>query len=52
MLGVALIIMGGLIAVSSFGFFRYIWGGKGETGMLLAGLIGILCIIFGGLLLL
>ena len=47
MIGIVLIIVGVILSIASFSFFAYIRAGAGEIGMIISGIIGILCVLFG-----
>lgn len=47
MIGIVLIIVGVILSIASFSFFAYIRAGAGEIGMIISGIIGILCVVFG-----
>ena len=47
MIGIVLIIVGAILSSASFSFFAYIRGGAREIGLIISGIIGILCVVFG-----
>ena len=47
MLGIALILIGVLMAISGFGFFKYIYGSVTQIGMILFGIGGLICTAIG-----